>query len=238
VSEVDVSAEDAPVLVEARDGKLIVTLNRPQALNAQNQEMREALVAAVDRLESDDELRVGIIKGAGRAFSAGADLKELQAGTAPSEGRMFVHFDRVWWCNKPLIAAVHGHAAGGGFELAQLCDIRIATTDAQFSQPEARSIGRIAPIATQHLELLLGRGEAMLLHLSGLPMSGERAYQLGLVQRLVDQPDQLLPVAEAIADAMMLFSNAALEDAKRILRKDIGVIAPEWTDHHDVDGRA
>jgi len=221
------SAEDAPVLVDARDGKLIITLNRPHVLNAQDQPMREALAAAVDRLESDDDLRVGIIMGAGRAFSAGADLKEIRAEAAPSE-RLFVHFESVWWCDKPLIAAVHGHAAGGGFELAQLCDIRIATLDAQFSQPEARSIGGIAPIAAQHLELLMGRGEAMLLHLSGLPMSGARAYELGLVQRLVEKADQLLPVAETIADAIMQFSNAALADAKRILRKDIGVIAPEW----------
>ena len=213
-------AEEVPVLQEARDGKLIITLNRPEVLNADNQPLREALVEILDRFESNDDLRVGIICGAGRAFSAGADIKEMRASRAPMH-RMMIHFDRVWACNKPIIAAVHGHAAGGGCELAQLCDVRVATADATFSQPELRTIGTIAPIAALHLHRLVPRGEAMLIHLTGRPMSGERAHQIGLVQHLVRNHNELLPAAESIADEMMECQPTALLHAKRLLRANI-----------------
>ena len=142
--------------------------------------MRDALVAALDRFEADDDLRVAVLRGAGRAFSAGADLKEQ--AERPRDGRTrrrnsdatWIHFDRLWRTDKPVIAAMHGYAVGGGFELAQLCDLRVATVDAQLGQPEPRTIGGIGGVAVHHLHHLMAHGEAMRIHLTGRPITGER----------------------------------------------------------------
>jgi enoyl-CoA hydratase/carnithine racemase len=219
-----------PVLVEVGDQRMYITLNRPEVLNAQNQPMRDALVAALDRFEADDDLRVAVLSGAGRAFSAGADLKEIPdrphgggGGRAGSRGgeRSWIHFDRIWHTDKPVIAALHGYAVGGGFELAQLCDIRIATADALLGQPEPRTIGGIGGIAIDHLHHLIPRGEAMLIHLTAEPITGERAYQIGLVQRVVADQPELRAAADALADSIVKCSPAALTKLKQSVRANI-----------------
>jgi enoyl-CoA hydratase len=211
---------DVPVIVEARAKRLYVTLNRPEVLNAQNQSMRMALVEAIDRLEFDDDLRVMILSGAGRAFSAGADIKEMNdfAGNRQELGSTSVHFERLWRADKPIIAAIHGYAVGGGFELAQLCDIRVASEDAQFGQPEPRNIGGIGGIAIRHLHHLIPRGEAMMIHLRGTPISARRAYDIGLVQALAPTKEDMLSDAEAIAEDVLACSAASLRQIKKIVR--------------------
>jgi enoyl-CoA hydratase/carnithine racemase len=215
-----------PILVETRDQRMYVTLNRPEVLNAQNQAMREALVDAFDTFETDHDLRVAILLGAGRAFSTGADIKEMNERVATVSraqrqrgmGETRIHFDRVWATDKPVIAAVHGFAVGGGFELAQMCDIRIATPDARFGQPEPRNTGGLGGFALQHLHHLIGRGEAMLIHLTGAPITGERAHQIGLVQRLAADREGLVREADMIADDIIACAPGSLRRIKQTLR--------------------
>jgi enoyl-CoA hydratase/carnithine racemase len=214
-----VTDEEAPLLVEVRDQRMYLTLNRPRALNAHNQPMRVALVEALDRFEADDDLRVAILKGNGRAFSAGADIKEMDAARASGEYHdTYIHFDRLWKCDKPIIAVVHGYTVGGGFELSQLCDIRVAAADALFGQPEPRNVGGMGGIAIKHLHHLVGRGEASLIHFTGVPITAERAYQIGLVQRLADDVESALKAADEIADQILGCSPTALAHGKRMLR--------------------
>jgi enoyl-CoA hydratase/carnithine racemase len=221
-----------PVLVEVREQRMYVTMNRPEVLNAQNQPMRVALVEAFDRFDADPDLRVAILSGAGRAFSAGADIKEMQArtderadgdaaGPAPEQNPTHIHFDRVWQTDKPVIAAIHGFAVGGGFELSQLCDLRVVTRDAQLGQPEPRNIGGLGSFALQHLHHLVPRGEAMLVHMTGAPISGERAYQVGLAQRLADDRDGALAAADALAEEVLQCSAASLRRIKQVLRAEV-----------------
>jgi enoyl-CoA hydratase/carnithine racemase len=215
-----------PVIVETRDRKLYVLLNRPEALNAQNQAMRDALVEAIDRLESDPELLVGIIYGVGgRAFSAGADLKEAQdRGGGPHKPEpeqrrpSWVHFEAVRWAAKPLIAAIDGYCLGGGLELANYCDIRIATEGSRFGQPEPRTVGGMAGPALHQLPRMMPIGEALLLQLTSQPMDAKRAYELGLVQRICADREALLAEADAIADQMIECNPDALRAIKRVVR--------------------
>jgi enoyl-CoA hydratase len=223
------SSMEEPVLVEARAQRLYVTLNRPEVLNAQNQAMRVGLVDAINRFEGDDELRVMILTGAGRAFSSGADIKELNellegAPRRETVGATRIHFDRLWQAEKPIIAAIHGYAVGGGFELSQLCDIRVASEDAWFGQPEPRTTGGLGSYAVRHLHHLIPRGEAMLIHFSAQPISAERAYQIGLVQRLAPTKVEMLAEADAIAEDMLACSDASLRRIKKVVRAGVELV--------------
>jgi len=212
------------VIVEARDRKLFITLNRPHALNAQNDEMRDLLVAAIDRLETDPDLLVGIVHGVGgRAFSAGADLNEVGSGgpgrPVPQHRRpSWRHFEAFRWATKPIIAAIDGWCLGGGLELANYCDIRIATGSSRFGQPEPRTVGGTAGPALHQLPRVIPLGEALLMQLTSQPMSAQRAYEIGLVQRLCADADALLAEADAIADQMIECNPTALRRIKRVVR--------------------
>jgi enoyl-CoA hydratase/carnithine racemase len=215
----------APILVEARDRKLHITLNRPEALNAQNQAMRDALAEAIRRLEDDPDLLVGILTGAGgRAFSAGADLKELRVPSTnhypmpEHHRREWVHFEAVRWASKPLIAAIDGHCVGGGLELANYCDVRIATEASRFGQPEPRTVSGTGGPALHQLARAIPMGEALLLQLTSQPMTARRAYEIGLIQRLCPDRAALMAEAEAIADQMIACNPAALRQIKRLVR--------------------
>jgi enoyl-CoA hydratase/carnithine racemase len=217
---------ESAVIVEVRGRKLHMRLNRPRVLNAQNQPMRVELAAAVKRLDDDPDLLVGIISGVGgRAFSAGADLKEI-AARGPREGRPlpeyqrpdWVHFEAVRWAAKPIIAAIDGHCVGGGLELANYCDIRIATEPSTFGQPEPRTVGGTGGPALHQIPRMIPLGEALLLQLTSQPMGARRAYELGLVQRLCPDADSMLAEAEAIADQMIECHPDALRTIKRVVR--------------------
>lgn len=221
-----VSDAAAAVLVEARDRKLYITLNRPEVLNAQNEAVRDGVVSAVDRLEDDPDLLVGIITGVGgRAFSAGADLKEARDNPTPrSRPRPFyarpawAHFERLRWAAKPLIAAIDGHCLGGGLEIANYCDIRVATESSSFGQPEPRTTGGTAGPALHQLCRMIPLGEALLMQLTSQPITARRAYEIGLVQRLCPDREAMLAETDAVADQMIECNPDALRTIKRVVQ--------------------
>lgn len=221
-------SDDDPVQLEQRNSVLIITLNRPHALNAHNQPLRDRLVDALDRLDDDDELLVGVIRGAGRAFSAGADLKELVGNPASGRPdldraarmRPFVRLDAT---RKPLIAVVHGWTVGGGLELALCCDMRVAAADAKFALPEARSIGAMAGVAALRLPHMIPLGEAMRLLLTSQPIDAERAYAIGLVQEVAADADKALEVALQLADQIAECDARAVAHTKKVARWHLDV---------------
>jgi enoyl-CoA hydratase/carnithine racemase len=213
-------SDEEPITVEVRDSVLIITLDRPNALNAQNQRMRDRLVEALDRLDDDHALRVGVIRGAGRAFSAGADLKEGSgsARTVVERGALLRHFARLDATRKPLIAVVHGWTIGGGFELALCCDMRVAAVDARFALPEPRTVGAVAGIAVHRLARMIPSGEAMRLLLTSQPIDATRAHAIGLVQEVADDADAALDVALQLAMQITEGDAGAIAAAKQIAR--------------------
>ena len=213
------------VLVDAKDAKLFITLNRPDVLNAQNDDMRSLLVGAIERLETDPDLLVAIVSGVGgQAFSAGADLGEVDGGDSrervqPEAHRAsWRHFEAFRWASKPIIAAIDGWCLGGGLELANYCDVRIATEASRFGQPEPRTVGGTAGPALHQLSRLMPLGEALLMQLTSQPMPARRAYELGLVQRLLPDAEAVMAEANAIADQMIECNPTALRTIKRVVR--------------------
>jgi enoyl-CoA hydratase/carnithine racemase len=213
-------AEGDAVLVEARDRKMFITLNRPEVLNAQNDALRIGLVDALDRFEADPDLGVALLFGNGRAFSAGADLKEVKS-EAEGYRSSNVHFDRLDSCLKPVIACIHGYAVGGGLEVALCCDIRIATEDALLGTPEPRTIRGAPAIAVHRLARMIPMGEALKLMLTSQPITGRRAYDIGLVQELAPDVESLRPVAERMADEILDCSPSAIVGIKRVVRNPL-----------------
>jgi enoyl-CoA hydratase len=210
------------VLTEERDGVLLVTLNRPDQRNAVNRAVAEGIAAALDRLDADDGLRVGVLTGAGKGFCAGMDLKAFVAGEKPVvEGRGFAGIVQRA-SEKPLIAAVEGFAVAGGFEIALACDLIVAARGARFGVPEVKRGLVAAGGALLRLPRRIPYHLAMELALTGDFIDAERAHEIGLVSRLVEQGatvDAALELAAAIAANGPL----ALAASKRIL-----VEAPSW----------
>jgi enoyl-CoA hydratase len=187
------------VLFDARDdGIAVITLNRPEARNALGKDIRSGLFAAWDCFERDSALRVAILTGAGeKAFCAGGDLKEmteLQLKVPPRD--MFpVPGDNIE-LTKPTIAAVNGVAFAGGWMIAQACDLCVASTRAQFAVTEVK-VGRSSPWAAPLIHMIPQRIMMEIL-LTGKPISAQRAYEVGLVNRLAE-PDALMAAALALA---------------------------------------
>ena len=213
---------DGPVLVEVReDGIAIVTLNRPDKLNALNSEVRRILMEAFDALEADDAVKVVVLHGAGeKAFVAGADVGEFAART-PEEQRAVYEKRRIYETvadfPKPVIAAIHGFCLGGGSELALACDLRVADTTARISQAEIR-IGLIpGGGGTQRLARLVGRGQTLRMALTGDMIEADEAYRIGLVEFLVDE-GQHLEKALDVAGRMARWSPVSLRLAKEATR--------------------
>ena len=180
----------------------IITLNRPEALNALNGDVHRELNEAYKDFRYDDDLWVAIITGAGdRAFSAGADIKGFQPGTGEKPKKSSeppLRADTIW---KPFIAAIHGYCLGGGLELALTCDVRIAADNTQMGQPEI-NIGFIAGGGgTQRLPRFLPRAVASDILLTGNRINAEQALRWGLVSRVVPR-DQLMATAMEIAETI------------------------------------
>jgi enoyl-CoA hydratase len=207
--------------VEIDEGIAVVTMNRPQALNAFNTEQLDLLGAAFHTLGRDRAVRVVILTGAGdRAFAAGADIKEMVHLT-PAEGLAFGRKGQaltsaVERLPQPVIAAVNGFAFGGGCELAIACDIRLASENARFAQPEV-SLG-IPPGwgGTQRLPRLVGPGFAAEMIYTGRQVHAEEAYRVGLVNA-VHPLDQLMPAAREMAARIARNSPAAVRAAKNLI---------------------
>lgn len=196
------------VLFDAReDGIAIITLNRPEQRNALNREVREALTAAWHRFEADDSLRIAILTGAGeKAFCAGGDLKEMVETGMRVPPRDFVPavYDTIE-LTKPTIAAVNGVAFAGGWLIAQNCDLCVASTSAKFAITEVK-VGRGSPWAAPLIHMIPQR-IFMEIVLTGKPITAQRAYEIGLVNRLCE-PEALMD--EAIALALDVLEGAPL----------------------------
>lgn len=192
----------SPLLVEVRGNVQIMTLNRPEARNAATLEMSEAMVAALDALDADPALSVGIITGAGGSFCAGMDLKGFLQGKRPSvPGRGFCGVT-MRPPRKPLIAAVEGYALAGGFEVVLACDLIVAARNAQFGLPEVKRGLAATAGGLMRLPKRLPYHVAMECILTGDMLGAERAAQLGLVNRLTEVGgalDAALQLAAAVA---------------------------------------
>ncbi len=189
------------VLTEIRDGILIVTLNRPEAKNAANRALSEQVAAAMDLLDGDAALRVGIITGAGGTFCSGMDLKGFLSGEIPFvAGRGFAGLTEAP-PKKPLIAAVNGYALAGGFEIALACDLIVANKDSKFGIPEVKRGLAAAAGGLVRLPRQIPSRLAMELALTGNFVTAGRAYEMGLINRVVDGDalDGALELAQAIA---------------------------------------
>jgi enoyl-CoA hydratase len=209
------------ILVERHETIVTLTLNRPDKLNAIDSPMLDALDQALRDIEADPEIRAVILTGAGRAFSAGADIKEWTALPPLVFSRTWGQrghglFDRLAALRPPVIAAINGIAFGGGLELALCADIRIAASVARLGLPEV-TIGAIPGWGgTQRLPRLIGAGRAKHMILSGQPVDTARAEAWGLVSE-VTEPDALLPRAQELARAIAANAPIAVQAAKRVI---------------------
>lgn len=224
------------ITVETRENLGIITLNRPQALNAVNAEMLKELALAAEAFDNNDAVRVLIVKGDGKTFAAGIDIKEVLS-RADSK---FLGIDEMQNCfrrfaavKKPIIAAVSGYALGIGCELALACDIILAADNTRFGQPEL-SLGTIPAFgATQRLTRALGKAKAMEMILSGRALTAEEAFVSGLISRIVPLPDlfedaaktaariatQPLGALKAAKEAVLAAQNTPLEEGIAFERK-------------------
>jgi len=204
------------IIVEGKDAVGIITLNRPQMLNALSFGVFREIAAAVDDLEADDNIGCILLAGSEKAFAAGADIKEMQPKNFIdmfANDFIAIRGDRVARCRKPTIAAVSGYALGGGCELAMMCDIIIAADTAKFGQPEI-TLGTIPGIGgTQRLTRAIGKSKAMDLCLTGRMMDAAEAERSGLVSRVVPA-DKLMAEALGIAEKIAAMSRPAAEMAK------------------------
>ena len=208
------------ITVSTEDGIAVVTLNRPDVLNALNQATMDELVSALEEFEREGSVRCIVLTGAGRAFAAGADIKEMAGASAPEmlAGYRFQQWERIRKVTTPLIAAVNGFALGGGCELAMLCDMIVAAETAQFGQPEI-NLG-IMPGAggTQRLTRAIGKARAMEMVLTGRPISARQAEACGLVSRVVPA-ETVLDEAKRLAQEVAAKGAVAVRLAKEAVLK-------------------
>ena len=208
------------LLTEERDGVLIITINRPEARNAMNKAAAEGIAAALDRLDSDDNLRVGIITGAGGTFCSGMDLKGFLRGESPTvKGRGFGGITEKGPV-KPLIAAVEGYALAGGMELMISCDLIVANSKAKFGIPEAKRGLAAAAGGLMKLPDMIPQKIAMELALTGDFIDTARAYELGLINRVTDGP--ALDAAIELASAITANGPIAVRVSKQIVLESRG----------------
>ncbi len=213
--------EYSNILVERRDAVGIVTLNRPQALNALNAGLIAELGAAFDDLESDPAIGAIVLTGNDKAFAAGADIKEMAGKSymqAYAEDFITRGWERVGQCRKPVVAAVAGFALGGGCEVAMMCDIVIAGENARFGQPEIQLGTMPGAGGTQRLPRFIGKAKAMDLCLTGRMMDAVEAERAGLVSRIVAADivlDEAIAVAERISQMSRPIAMMVKESVNR-----------------------
>ena len=212
------------VTLEQKGTVALITMNRPEALNALNDQVIRDLDAVLDQVEAREDILVAVITGAGRSFVAGADIgqmSELTAAQAKEFGvlgnRVFLKLEQL---TKPTIAAVNGFALGGGCELAMACDIRVASEKAKFGQPET-GLG-ITPGfgGTQRLPRIVGTARAMELILTAKNISAAEALEMGLVSH-VYPPEELLDKAMELAQAIAANAQVAVRQSKAAIRRGL-----------------
>jgi len=193
------------VLIEKNNAVALLTLNRPKSLNALCDGLMQELIEKLKDVDQDETVRAAVITGTGKAFAAGADIKEMNTRTCyadTTKSNMLAHWSGISSIRKPVVAAINGFALGGGCELAMSCDILIASEDAKFGQPEIK-LGTIPGVGgTQRLIRAVGKSKAMELILTGDMMTAADAEKAGLVSKVVPAgkaAEEALKVAERIA---------------------------------------
>ncbi|MGH2859146.1 MAG: crotonase/enoyl-CoA hydratase family protein [Solirubrobacteraceae bacterium] len=216
--------DEQQVLRERRGNVLLITINRPEQRNAVNATVANGIAAALDELDADEELAIGVLTGAGRGFCAGMDLKAFVAGESAWAGDRGFAGIAQRGSVKPLIAAVEGFAVAGGLEVALACDLIVAARGARLGIPEVKRSLVAAGGALLRLPRRLPRNVAMELALTGDPIDAERAHAFGLVNRLAE-PGQALESALELAAAIAANGPLAIVASKRILDE-----SPDWPD--------
>jgi enoyl-CoA hydratase len=216
--------DERAVLTERRGRVLLVTLNRPEARNSVNAALAQGVATALEELDADDELQVGVLTGAGKGFCAGMDLKAFVRGESPHiDGRGFAGIAQRS-ARKPLIAAVEGFAVAGGLEVALACDLIVAARGARLGIPEVKRSLVAAGGALLRLPQRIPYHAAMEMALTGDPILAERGYELGLVNRLAE-PGAAVEAALELANAVAANAPLALAASKRIV-----VESPGWSE--------
>lgn len=216
------------IKVETRGAVGLVTLDRPEALNALNSALMTELLDAVQGFDADTKIGAIVITGSEKAFAAGADIKEMQdlSFVEAYMGNFIGGWDRVANVQKPMIAAVAGYALGGGCELAMICDFIIAADTARFGQPEI-TLGTIPGMGgTQRLTRAVGKAKAMDLCLTGRMMDAEEAERSGLVARIVP-PAELIETAVKAAETIAGFSRPSVRMARESVNRSFEVTLQE-----------
>ena len=216
------------ITIEKRGAVALLTINRPDKLNALNMKVHEEGVAALDALKSDDSVRVVVLTGSGeKAFIAGADISEFVEATPVAQRDLFHErtlFNTIDTFPKPVIAMINGFCLGGGNELALACDIRIGSEKARFSQPEINLGIMPGGGGTQRLARLIGEGRAMELCLLGDMIDAETAYKFGLLNRVfpIDQlEEETMKIAEMIAEKAPIALQLTKEAVKFASRSNL-----------------
>ena len=212
------------VTLEQKGPVGVITMNRPEALNALNDQVLQDLDQVLDQVEENEEILVAVITGAGRSFVAGADIGQMSTLTA-AEGKKFGAlgnriFLKLENLSKPTIAAVNGFALGGGCELSMACDIRVASEKAKFGQPEV-GLG-ITPGfgGTQRLPRIVGAANAMELILTAKTINAAQAKEIGLVSH-VYAPEELMDKAMELANAIAANAQVAVRQSKAAIRRGL-----------------
>lgn len=214
--------DNKAVLTERHERILLITINRPDQRNAVNAAVASGIAAALDELDDDRALSLGVLTGAGKGFSAGMDLKAFMAGESPHAGdRGFAGITQRS-ARKPLIAAIEGFAVAGGLEIALACDLIVAARGARLGIPEVKRSLVAAGGALLRLPRVLPRNIAMELALTGDPIDAERAHQLGMVNRLAE-PEGAVAAALELAEAIAANGPLSLAATKQILTESV-----EW----------
>ena len=209
------------ILVEKKGTVGVVTLNRPDALNALNRALMDELTAALDDFEASDDVHCIVITGSQKAFAAGADIKEMQPKSymdVYKEDFITANWERATRCRKPVIAAVAGYALGGGCELAMMCDFIIAADNAKFGQPEIKLGVMPGAGGTQRLTRFVGKSKAMEMCLTGRMMDAAEAERSGLVSRVVPLDnllEEVMKVAETVAGMSVPIAMMTKESVNR-----------------------
>ena len=212
------------ILYEKKEGVAWVTLNRPEVLNALARLTYRELMEATELAEKDDEVRVVVITGAGRAFCAGDDINDLATLKDSFDAKAYFKeiskaVRKIEEFRKPVIAAVNGHAYGGGCEITMGCDIVIASENARFAQPEGK-IGAWPPIAAIRLPSIVGKAKAMEIMLTGEAIDAKEAERIGLVNKVVP-PEQLKDAVAEMAKKIMRIAPLSAELIKTTVSKKI-----------------
>ena len=214
------------IVSRPQSGVMLITLNRPKALNALNKALIVEVATTIKDAENDDEIRSVVLTGNERAFSAGADIKEMPESEMPmwAEAKRLKAWKTIEQFRKPLIAAVTGWALGGGLELVLLCDIVIAGENAQFGTPEVKIAAFSGDGGTQRIPRAVGKTRAMLMTLTGEPIDAQTACEWGLAAEVVPTErtvDRALEIAQKIAEMSPIATQMIKAEILMIFEKPL-----------------